>query len=100
MTILYVSGPMSGLPDYNFPAFDTAARRLRDVGYTVINPAENWGAATHIHQVLLADGIATLQGWGLSLGARLEVDIADNVGIPVEMLEHWLDLVELSTVTA
>jgi len=31
---------MDGYPDHNFPAFDAAARRLRDRGFSVISPAE------------------------------------------------------------
>ena len=37
---IYVSGPMTGRPDNNYPAFDAAAKRLRDAGHFVINPAE------------------------------------------------------------
>lgn len=35
----YLSGPMTGLPDLNRPAFDAAARLLRGKGLTVYNPA-------------------------------------------------------------
>ena len=37
---LYLSGPMTGLPDHNRAAFDAAATRLRAQGHFVINPAE------------------------------------------------------------
>lgn len=37
---IFISGPMTGLPDHNFPAFEAAAKRLRDDGHFVINPAE------------------------------------------------------------
>lgn len=37
---LYLSGAMTGLPDHNRPAFDEAAKRLREQGHFVINPAE------------------------------------------------------------
>lgn len=39
MTV-YIAGPMTGIPQYNFPAFDKMAARLRDGGHTVVNPAE------------------------------------------------------------
>lgn len=35
---IYVSGPMTGHPDLNRPAFDAAAKRLREEGHFVINP--------------------------------------------------------------
>ena len=37
---VYLSGPMSDLPDYNRPAFNEAAALLRSMGLTVFNPAE------------------------------------------------------------
>ena len=37
---IYIAGPMTGLPELNFPAFHAEAARLRAFGYEVINPAE------------------------------------------------------------
>ena len=37
---LYVAGPMRGIKDFNFPAFDEAATFLRNAGYEVCNPAD------------------------------------------------------------
>ena len=37
---IYISGPITGMSDYNYPAFHAAAKRLRDKGHWVINPAE------------------------------------------------------------
>jgi len=37
---IYISGPMTGLPEHNFPAFHAAAERLRKAGWEVNNPAE------------------------------------------------------------
>lgn len=37
---LYIAGPMTGLPDLDFPAFHEAAAKLRAQGHEVINPAE------------------------------------------------------------
>lgn len=38
--ILYVAGPMSGRPQFNYPAFDAMAEVLRDDGWIVQSPAE------------------------------------------------------------
>jgi hypothetical protein len=38
------------------------------------------------------DGIALLQGWEASRGARLELDLADKLKIPVVYIEPPLDL--------
>ena len=37
---VYLSGPMRGYKDFNFPAFDRAAAFLRSHGHEVFNPAE------------------------------------------------------------
>src|SRR4051812_6760126 len=37
---VYVAGPMRGIPEFNFPAFNAAAVALRQIGCEVFNPAE------------------------------------------------------------
>lgn len=37
---IYVAGPMRGIPEFNYPAFNAAAAKLRAEGHTVFNPAE------------------------------------------------------------
>jgi hypothetical protein len=36
---LYVAGPMRGIPEFNFPAFNAAAAWLKSRGHYVFNPA-------------------------------------------------------------
>jgi hypothetical protein len=80
---VYLAGPMTGLPGYNYPAFRAAAGRWRNAGYRVECPAENFdGDLTRPYheyiraalvQVLASDAIALLPGWERSRGARIEV---------------------------
>lgn len=37
---LYISGPMTDMPNHNYLAFNEAAKQLREAGYEVLNPAE------------------------------------------------------------
>lgn len=97
---LYVAGPMSNLPEFNYPAFSKASAQLREVGYAVLNPAENYGGydgLTHaeymrldLQMVLLVDGLALLDGWENSRGAALEVHVAETLGIEVGDVGYWL----------
>jgi hypothetical protein len=87
---LFISGPMTGLPDDNFPAFNFASYQLRAVGVRVENPAENpaqpdWQSYLRqaIRQLSYCDGVWLLQGWEDSRGAQLEHEIAIRLGLPV-----------------
>lgn len=95
--IIYVSGPMTGKPNFNFPAFHSAARTLRSVGYEVLNPAEEPERDSWIeylrHDVGLlshADAICSLPGWGESRGATVEHAVASMLGIESNTVAHWV----------
>ncbi|MEW6166032.1 MAG: dATP/dGTP pyrophosphohydrolase domain-containing protein [Pseudomonadota bacterium] len=92
MKRIYLSGPMTGLPDFNFPAFNAEAARLRSLGYDVVNPAElnpdfetpyDECLRVDLKALLDCDTIAMLDGWMDSNGAHLEMHIAHRVGIRV-----------------
>lgn len=96
---LYVAGPMAGLPEFNYPAFFAAEKRLQKYGYDTFNPArtegrEDWSWADYmrvgIADVLASDGVAVLPGWESSRGARLEVHVAVELGLPVADIEGWI----------
>lgn len=87
---VYVSGPMTGKPDLNFPAFHKAAASLRASGYEVVNPAElnpdpnaSWEQCMRVDIAALMSctAIAMLPGWEHSRGAKLERQIADALGM-------------------
>jgi hypothetical protein len=91
---------MTGLPDYNRPAFFEAERQLIAAGYEVINPARNGlpvNAAKSAHMkrdlemLLTADAVALLPGWMDSHGANLERNVAYAIGLDIDSLATWLD---------
>lgn len=107
MTRIYIAGPMTGIPQFNFPLFDEAARVLRHDGYDAVSPAElddpedrkaalespdghmhgghhmnkTWGDFLARDVKLLADdgieAVVVLPGWETSRGARLETYVAN-----------------------
>lgn len=100
MSALYVAGPMSGLPDFNYPAFFKAQRELEDVGYIVLNPARAEGRQgcktwldfmrASLLDIAECDGIAALDGWGSSRGAALECHIVRSLDLPVRAVAEWI----------
>lgn len=38
---VYIAGPMTGLADYNFPAFNAMADKMRAAGWHVESPADH-----------------------------------------------------------
>lgn len=116
---LYLAGPMRGIPQFNFPAFDAAAARLRDAGFDVCNPAERdrlrHGAEVcdsptgdladiahtgfDLREALAWDlswiagnatGVALLPGWESSKGATAEVSLATALGLESKFVWEWL----------
>lgn len=88
---IYIGGPMSGLPEFNDPAFHAKAAELRALGHKVHNPAENDGTSTDkpwafymrlaLRQLLECDEIHLLPGWRNSRGATIEYSVARELGM-------------------
>lgn len=107
-SITYICGPMSGMPDFNHPAFNRAAQQLRERGLTVFNPAENglprsapWSQhmRADIRMLMGCDRVVTLPGHRGSKGAALEVHIARALGMPVLTLAQALQQSTTATTT-
>ncbi len=106
----YVAGPMRGIPQYNFPAFDSARDRLVAAGWNAISPADLDRAHGFdgikgkvpekrdcIERDVLAiirqcDTIALLPGWTKSKGSAVEVAL----GIFLDL--HFIDAVTLKSI--
>lgn len=96
---VYLSGPMTGIPEFNYPAFHATAAKLRDAGYEVVNPAEvNPDSSLSWQQCLREDikhlcdceALALMPGWQNSQGAHLEMHIAHRLGIKIHLVEELL----------
>lgn len=87
---VYISGPMTGYPDDNFPAFNAKAAELEAEGYEVENPAakgviDGWEWSDYLRYDLRVltecDAVYTLDGWEGSRGASLEMHVAKALGL-------------------
>ncbi|WP_153448747.1 DUF4406 domain-containing protein [Vibrio algicola] len=84
---IYIAGPMSGIPEFNKPAFISKASELEQEGYIVLNPAilpngMTWEEYMYIciPMVSVADEIYMLKGWEESKGASIEHREALSMG--------------------
>ena len=90
---VYISGAIAHCNlERRRAAFEHAARYLSIKGYEPVNPFENgipqdahWTKHMRRDIALLldCDCIYMLQGWELSKGAKLELDVASSCGIKV-----------------
>ena len=101
---VYISGPMTGLPDRNFAAFNAAAQVLRELGLQVVNPAEihaemdlSWTKSMRldIKAMCDCDAIVLLPGWETSKGAHLELHLAHRLEMSVASLDQVRTLVHI-----
>lgn len=107
MKQIYIAGPMSGYPQFNFPAFFAAQKKFEAEGWKVWNPANKDGEegvkedvsfATgndqqlmksgwdfkeaylwDVEKVINSDAIYMLPGWEKSAGARGEHAVAVSI---------------------
>lgn len=101
--VIYISGPMTGLPNYNYDEFNRVASILKRMGYKVINPAdtgvrEGWIWRDYLTKDLIdllsnnVSIVVTLDGWENSKGARLEVHVAKELGMDVIPVRDFLSM--------
>lgn len=91
---VYIAGPMTGLPDYNRPAFNAAAKILSQCGEIVLNPAVLPDGMRHeeymticLAMVEVCDAVMLLPGWEQSVGAQMEHKRARELGKEVIEIE-------------
>jgi len=110
--VVYLSAAMSGVPYFNYPAFDAMAARFRAAGWSVVSPADHdrhegiepdpegrpVSAAEYarlirwdVSALMTCDAICMLKGWQSSRGADLEHKFAVALGLRI-MYEEGIDL--------
>lgn len=95
---VFLSGPMTGIEDFNYPAFNALAAKIRAAGFTVLNPAENPKCETWseymklaIAQLLMCDTVVQLPGWSESRGASCEFRIAKDCDLQIHSQAFFED---------
>ena len=106
MLNVYISGPMSGYPDFNDAAFTAAEEMIAEAGHNPVNPhrldvehgyvegtdLDDWSVSPGARAQYLVrdframtgcDSIYMLDGWGQSLGAQCELVVAVMMDMPV-----------------
>ena len=116
---VYLAGPMRGIKEFNYPSFHTAAYRLRQLGHSVFSPAEkdierhngediSVGTTGDLKEIEAkgfslrdaimddltyiareADAIALLPGWEKSSGVKVELALANFLGLKVWELSEY-----------
>ena len=88
MTKMYISGPITGDPDF-MEKFLKAEKHLKARGFEVVNPAtlthkhgKSWGEymVEGLKALLDCDGVYMLKGWADSRGARIEKQLMQDIG--------------------
>lgn len=91
---IYVAGPMRGIPEFNFPAFNAAAAKLRAEGHEVFNPAEkdNERHGTDISKGNATgdESLATQQhGFNLREALALDLEFICRQADAIALLPGW-----------
>jgi hypothetical protein len=122
---VYIGGPMTGYPHFNFPAFDAKRDELRAAGHLPISPADldraigfdpadahavqnipidrefmKFAVQRDVDALLQCDAIVLLPGWEKSRGARGERTIAEWIGLKIFEPGDPLPVVQAEQVAA
>jgi len=106
--IVYICGPITGIPNLNREAFEAAQSKLLEAGHHPLNPhvicrdivamhtgspEELWTRCMKrdITELLKAEAIVLLDKWWMSRGCNVEISLAKKLGIPIYELEKFIE---------
>jgi hypothetical protein len=85
--VAYLTGPMSGHPNWNRFAFDLIEQEMTRRGFHVINPVslgtkDTWleYISRNVLYLALSDVVVVLPGWKQSNGSLIEIIVACKLG--------------------
>jgi len=101
---VYVAGPMTGIKDFNYPAFHAAAAKWKKAGWRVINPADDpdttkprpFYMRRDILNLCACQAIAFLPGWKNSRGALMEYIVGFEMGLDLYAADTMEPLPDVS----
>jgi hypothetical protein len=99
--VWYLSGPMTGYENFNYPAFQRATLHFRSMGMVIISPHEIPSPATELadeqmweyyiaaclEEMKICNKIIMLEGWPESRGAKLELERA--LKLEMQVYFYW-----------
>lgn len=99
----YLSGPMTGYPNFNYATFERVAKMLRSKGWDIESPHENpapepmlegqelWDYYMKLchEQLLKCSAIILMNGWPESRGAVQEFQWALEEDLEVYYYDEW-----------
>lgn len=91
---IYIAGPMTHIPQFNFPAFDRAGALLREAGWDVVSPAEldddvdRAAALASPDGDILSYGNGVKKTWGEFLARDVRL-LADDGIEAIAVLPGW-----------
>lgn len=102
--MIYISGPMSGVENLNYPEFNRVAKGLREAGYKVFNPAEivldktgmtpdevyEAYMSIYLEAIEKCDKIYLIKDWNKSPGAKRELKKAIELDLQVFLIGDFV----------
>jgi len=92
MKKVYIAGKISGIEDYAYALFEEAEQKFIKKGYQVVNPMKlphnhdkTWESYMKdcVFELVGCDLIHPLPNWNDSRGARIEMQLAKELGIKI-----------------